>query len=143
MKLVDVYKRKPAVKVLWRLLNERPRSTWISTKAIPDFKQHEKFVKSKPYFAWYLLEVEGKGFVGSIYHGHDNSVGVSIFKEYQRQGYGAKAVRLLLEEHRPLPAQLSRRNGNFIANIAPGNKDSISFFEGLGFRHIQNTYACW
>lgn len=141
MKLIDVSKHRAAVKLLWRLLNEREPVSRISSKALPTFEEHNLFVRTHPYFAWYLLETEDKGFVGSIYHGHDNSIGVAIFKEYQGQGYGRAAVLLLMEEHRPLPAKKSVRNGNFIANISPGNRTSARFFMRLGFKKIQETYA--
>lgn len=140
MKLVSVSSERAATGVLFELLLERPPHTWISTKRLATEEEHRRFVSQHPYFAWYLIEVAGE-YVGSIYLGHDNSIGVAILRAHQRRGYGSQAVKLLMRQHEPLPGKASVRNASFIANIAPGNAESIKFFAKLGFRHIQNVYA--
>ena len=40
---------------LFELLKNRDQFENISHKIMPTFKNHEKFVKSKPYFKWYII----------------------------------------------------------------------------------------
>lgn len=132
VELKDVYKVKQALRILYRLLAERPKLVNISHRKMPSFYQHRAFVKSRPYKAWYLIEASSQGFVGGVYLSKSDEIGVFVFKEYRRKGYGQKAVNLLMNRHRGV-----RR---FLANISPKNGRSIQFFKGLKFWHIQNTY---
>jgi RimJ/RimL family protein N-acetyltransferase len=96
---------------------------------MPTFEEHTAFVRSQPYLAWYLLDVDGD-YVGSSYLTRNREVGISIFGRYKRKGYGMEALQLILR----------RWPGKMLANINPKNAPSIAFFEKAGFKHIQNTY---
>jgi RimJ/RimL family protein N-acetyltransferase len=61
-------------------------------------------------------------------------------KVHRGKGYGPEAIRLLMQMHRPNPADASVRNGNWLANIAPANDHSKHVFTSLGFRKIQETF---
>lgn len=144
MTLLYVYGIRPeidALSTLYAIFLERPKETWISTTEIPTTEQHKAFVDSKPYYVWYLMHSAQDGFVGSIYLGHDNSIGVAVLRAHQRKGYGSSAVRQLMEKHEPLPGLPSRRSKHFVANIAIGNTASAKFFERLGFSTIQTVMA--
>lgn len=144
MMLLDVYEVRPeitALSLLYALFLERPRETWISTIEVPTTEQHREFVASRPYRAWYLLWAEKDEFVGSIYLGHDNSIGVAVLRSFQRHGYAAQAVSLLMEKHEPLPGIPSRRSKHFVANVAIGNSASERLFAKLGFQTIQTVMA--
>lgn len=130
MKLVDVYDGPKAADVLYELLAERPAKARISHRKMPTRADHENFVASRPYLAWYLIEVDGDR-VGAIYLTHANEVGVGIFRQAQRRGYATAAIRMLMERH---PRE------SFRANINPDNRGSIEMFARLGFVHVQNTY---
>ncbi|KKN52512.1 hypothetical protein LCGC14_0612010 [marine sediment metagenome] len=132
MRLVDIYKSPDSVDVLYRLLEERPKSANISHKLMPSRKKHKGFVESCPYTAWYLVLVTYGQRVGAIYLTREDEIGVSIFKDHERCGYATTAIRMLMGLH---PRK------RFLANINPENEGSIAMFEKLGFSHIQNTYA--
>jgi len=130
MKLVDVYDRLPhSTASLLSLLAERRPEESISHKIIPDKISHASFVLSRPYLAWYMIEVGGF-WVGAIYLSHQREIGIGIFNERRGNGYATKAIRLLMKKH----------PGKFLANINPANQKSIDLFAKLGARHIQNTY---
>lgn len=140
MNLINVYQTDYACQTLYDLFLERDPSSWISTKAAPTYQEHVAFFCSRPYHSWYLIKTE-VDCVGSLYHGHDNSIGVAVFNLYQRKGYATEAIRIFMSSNSPLPAIKSVRNGNFIANVAPGNAASVCFFSKLGFKKIQEVYA--
>lgn len=129
MKLVSVYDIPMACTLLFQLLMEREAHQCISHKDMPTYIDHVRFFYSKPYIAWYLLELDG-AFIGATYLSKQREIGIFLFKKYQMRGHGAKAVKLLMETH----------PGRFLANVAPTNPGSAEFFQNLGFRHIQNTY---
>lgn len=133
-KLVNIYNydRQDRMEYLWELLQERTPAQSISHKEMPTFKQHEKFVDSKPYAVWYMIasaEDYDKVF-GTIYLTSEREIGIMIFAAYRHQGIGSKALDELFKIHK----------GPFLANINPSNMDSMKFFEKHGFSHIQNTY---
>lgn len=131
LKLVDVYSEPRAALLLWQLLCEREPQMNISHKVMPTWEQHCDFVRSRPYQAWYLIEEIVDGFVGAVYLTHNSEIGIFMLKSAKGKGYGKVALKELMWKH---------RSSRYLANIAPSNDGSISFFEKQGFRHIQNTY---
>lgn len=130
MNLCNVHETYRSETILYALLHERTPEQSISHKRMPSVADHEKFVFSIPYLAWYLIEVDGE-YVGAVYLSDQREIGVSIFSRHRGNGYGTQAVNLLMQMH----------PGRFLANINPSNDASIKFFEKLGFKHIQNTYS--
>ena len=129
MNLIDVYKHKNSAELLYQLLQEREHHQCISHKELPSFINHLRFFDSKPYLAWYLVELGGI-VIGSTYLTKDREIGIFLFKEHQGKSLGAKAVQLLMDTH----------PGRFLANIAPTNPGSAEFFRNMGFKPIQHTY---
>lgn len=115
---------------LYNLLKERDPRANISHKKMPSFKQHEKFVTSKPYSKWYVI-VESEEDIGSVYHTKNNEIGIFLKKDIQGKGIGGKALKLLMEKN---------PNSRYLANVNPKNKKSIQFFKNNGFKLIQHTY---
>ena len=115
---------------LYELLKERDPRVNISHKKMPSFAQHIKFVLSKPYAKWYVIE-EGKKDVGSVYLTNDSEIGIFIKKNTQGKGIGFKALKLLMEKNPRI---------RYLANVNPKNKRSIQFFKDNGFSLIQHTY---
>ena len=67
---------------LYELLKSRDPKTNISHKSMPSFKEHVKFVKSKPYNSWYIVIFE-KSKLGSVYLSKQNEIGIFILKEFR------------------------------------------------------------
>lgn len=142
VKLISVYKNgKPtdeALELLWQLLYERDQSVNISHRKMPTKEQHIRFVESRPYRHWLLIVVDEP--VGAVYITKRNELGIFILKDHQSKGYGMQALQLMLGKHKPLPAVIGKRSGNFIANINPSNEKSKRLFKRLGFTHISEVY---
>jgi RimJ/RimL family protein N-acetyltransferase len=126
------------LKVLWELLEQRPAENNISHREMPTMAQHCRFVANAPYEFWGLIDVDHH-IIGAIYLSKPggpsvlgNEIGIDIFRVHQGKGYGAQAVKLLMEMHGP------RR---YVANTAPGNEASQALFKSLGFKLCQYTYA--
>ena len=128
-----------AVEILFELLAERPKEANISHSTMPSYAQHEQFVRSKPYRAWFLVLNDYGQKVGCASLTNNNEIGIAILKKYQRQGYALEAVQAVIK-FPPLPAVPSRRNGHYVANVAPGNEASHQLFTKAGWRPIQVTY---
>lgn len=121
-----------AVDILYRLLQERTADQSISHLAMPTYEEHKAFVLRNPYRGWYLLCDGSKDhvYVGSIYISRKWEIGLFIFKKYQGQGYGTKAVKWIMSKW---------RGAAHYANVSPNNPASQKFFEKMGFTHVQNT----
>lgn len=130
MKLVSVYEIEYAPYFLYVLLEQRDPSESISHKRMPTIEEHVAFVSSRPYAAWYLLDVEHVGYVGAIYLTRQREIGVWVHKDQRGLGYAKQAIAILMLWH----------PGRFLANVAPGNLTSRRLFDGIGFKHIQNTF---
>ena len=130
--LTDVYRKKEAAEILYRLLAGRSKHVNISHRKMPSRHEHLAFVRSRPYKAWYLIQIAPKEYAGGIYLSKTGEIGIFLFKEHQGKGLGKKAVEALMKKHRMVK--------RFLANVSPKNSRSIEFFNGLKFKHIQNTY---
>jgi len=134
IKLVNVYNFEKVIRhdALFELLSERTPAQSISHKKMPSFGQHKEFVESKPYAVWYFIcsPEDYNNIYGTVYLTPDREIGIMVFAAYRHQGIGSKALEELFKIHK----------GPYLANIAPGNRDSMDFFEKHGFSHIQNTY---
>ena len=115
---------------LYELLKERDSNTNISHKKIPTYNQHVKFVMSKPYSKWYIIQNNTQN-IGSIYLSYQNEIGIFLIKNMQGQKIGQLALEMIMKKH---PKQ------RFLANINPKNKKSITFFTKNNFKLIQYTY---
>lgn len=130
--LVPVGFQESHLAFLYGLLRERldEPTRNISHKKLPSLAEHAAFVRSDPYAAWYLIEVEGTP-VGAIYLSKLREIGIHIRRKWRAKGYGKAAVLALMEQY----------PGKFLANINPANAESTRFFQSLGFVHVQNTFA--
>jgi len=115
---------------LYELLSERQNSVNISHKKMPSFKQHIKFINSKPYSKWYIIKNDDQK-VGSIYLSKQDEIGIFIKKEFQNDGLGMEGMKLLIQKN---PRK------RYLANINPKNLKSAKFFKKFDFKLIQHTY---
>lgn len=129
MRLIDVNTVQDAAETLWALLSEREEHQNISHKIMPDWQSHVQFIADRPYFAWYLIDVDCMR-VGAIYLTYEREVGLFIFRAERGKGYGSQALARLKQKH----------PGPLLANINPRNIKAIKFWEGQGFKPLQLTY---
>ena len=144
MKLINVYHRteiRPtAAKFLYDLMKERDPEINISHEKMPSWAEHLHFIQSRPFRAWYLIEI-GDTWVGYVSLTQNNEIGVVIKKDHRGKGYGPEAIQTIMRLYDPLPAQSAFRNGHWLANISPENNHSRHIFEKLGFVKLQETYV--
>lgn len=115
---------------LYDLLLQREPHVNISHKKMPSYDKHVKFVISKPYSKWYIIQLKDQK-VGSIYLSKQNEIGIFLKNDMYRKGIGKKALKSLMK--------LNPRS-RYLANINPKNKKSIEFFKKNGFKLIQYTF---
>lgn len=129
--LVSVY-RLPATapRLLYELLLERKPEVNISHRVMPNWKQHLRFVASRPYAAWYLIRLD-RDYVGAIYLTALGEIGIGIFERWQSAVIGPAAIKALMARH---PRE------RFLANINPRNTAWLRMFRELDFKLLQRTY---
>lgn len=137
MRLVNVHTDHSAKIALFECLQKRPSAHSISHRALPTFDEHCRFVDSRPYRFWYLIESDGD-YIGSVYVTEMNDIG--LFMTPGNTPKAPEAIKQVLSTHRPLPAIRSKRIEAFSINVNPGNLDLIQSVEATGGRHVQNTY---
>lgn len=115
---------------LFNLLKERDPKANISHKKMPTYSEHVKFVKSKPYSKWYVIE-SSKTKIGSIYLSKNDEIGIFLKKIYQSQGVANKALEILIQKN---------PRDRYLANVNPKNLNSIKFFKKNNFKLIQYTF---
>jgi len=115
---------------LYDLLKQRDSNVSISHKKMPTYEQHVKFVMSKPYSKWYIIQKDDQS-IGSIYLSKQNEIGIFLIKTMRGKKIGQMALEMIMQKH---PKQ------RFLANINPMNKKSIDFFTQNHFKLIQYTY---
>lgn len=134
MKKLTSIKLKPVndsdCRFLYDLLKKRDPRANISHRKIPTYKQHQNFVKSKPYTKWYIIQY-GNSKVGSIYLSKCDEIGIFLKKEIQGKHVGTIALNLLI-------AKNPRRR--YLSNVSPKNSKSIKFFKKNNFKLISYTY---
>ena len=117
-------------RLLYNLLKERNPNMNISHKNMPTYSEHIKFVKSKPYTKWNVIEY-GKQKIGSIYLSKNNEIGIFLKKQFQGKNIGQESLELFMK--------MNPRK-RYLANVSPKNTISQKFFKKNGFKLIQHTY---
>ncbi len=96
---------------LFVLLKERDPKANISHKKMPSYNEHVKFVKSKPYSKWHVIEYNNKK-AGSIYLSKNNEIGIFIKKNLQHEHIGSVAFQQLIDKN---------PRDRYLANVSPQN----------------------
>ena len=130
MDLIDLYQHPALWHIPYDLLKEREPYQNISHKAMPTLEEHYGFIRSHPYQAWYLIKTPLGKITGCVYLSRQREIGIGILKKHRGQGLAKQAIAELMKRH----------PGRFLANIAPGNQESISLFEHFGAKLIQYTF---
>jgi hypothetical protein len=115
---------------LFELLKNRDQFENISHKIMPTFKNHEKFVKSKPYFKWYIIYEDLKK-IGSAYITNQNEIGIHFLNIKNYEGFFLESLEIIIKKN---------SGKRFLLNISPKNKKIKRIAEKNKFKLIQHTY---
>jgi len=118
------------LKFLYELLKQREPEQNISHRKMPNYNQHVKFVKSKPYAFWYIVIENGER-IGSVYLTDLDEVGISFVKRKKGKGLEEEVLKIIMKKH-------SRKR--FFVNISTKNKKLELLVKKIGFKMIQKTY---
>ena len=121
---------KSDYRFLYNLLKERDSRANISHRKMPTYNEHLKFIRSKPYAKWYIVEF-GASKIASVYLTSQNEIGIFIKKTYQNKKLGGVILSQLIQKN---PRE------RYLANVSPKNKTSGNFFKSNGFKFVQKTY---
>ena len=121
---------KSDYRFLYNLLKERDSRVNISHRKMPTYSEHLKFIRSKPYTKWYIVEL-GASKIASVYLTSQNEIGIFIKKTYQNKKLGSVILSQLIQKN---PRE------RYLANVSPKNKTSENFFKSNGFKFVQKTY---
>lgn len=128
LKLKDV--KNSDHEFLYELLSKRDPDTNISHKKMPTYKQHVKFVTSKPYSKWYVA-YRGNNKIGSVYISKQDEIGIHLIKSSDMLQLRKSILDLVITKN---PRK------RYLVNVNPKNKKMIHFLQKNGFNLIQYTY---
>jgi len=115
---------------LYDLLKNKDPNANISHKKMPSYDEHVKFVMSKPYTNWYIIEYDKKN-VGAIYLSKQDEIGISISNDYEYDQIVKPALKLLMK--------LNQRK-RYLANTSPKDVRSQEFLLKNGFTGLEYVY---
>ena len=133
--LIEITHSEDHISETYRLLKLRTSS--ISHKKEPTFKEHKNFVINHPYRFWFLVK-SSKEYIGSVYLKHDNSIGLNII-----DGFGNltnEVLQKVVNSFEPLPPSKSMRNSHFIVNVAIEDISLAESLKEFGGLEIQRTF---
>ncbi|MCY6383765.1 hypothetical protein [Hoeflea prorocentri] len=136
MTLEEIIPDDEQVHALYRLLKSRKHG--ISHKQNPSFVEHDEFVRTHPYRAWFLVQDAGNC-IGSVYLHADNSIGIHL-EDGKLDEHLKPVLHEIMQRFEPLPAVKSVRNGSFSINVAPTDSALMAALEKHGLAVAQVTY---
>ena len=114
---------------LYEMLKERDSTVNVTHQKLPLFNEHLEFIKSKPYDAWYIIEIESKQ-VGHIYIDNENRIGWFIKIEFKEFGFVIPAFEEL---------KILHKRKNYFGKVNPNNFEAQNLLTKLKFV-LKNTY---
>ena len=114
---------------LYEMLKERDSTVNVTHQKLPLFNEHLEFIKSKPYDAWYIIEIESKQ-VGHIYIDNENRIGWFIKIEFKGFGFVIPAFEEL---------KILHKRKNYLGKVNPNNFEAQNLLTKLKFV-LKNTY---
>ena len=115
---------------LYELLKNKDPNANISHKKMPTYDEHIKFVLSKPYTNWYVIECDEKN-TGAIYLSKLDEIGISISNDYEYEQIAKTAIKLLIE--------LNPRK-RYLVNVSPKDIRTQEFLLKNGFSGLEYVY---
>ena len=131
----EVTNSKEEICILYELLKER--SFNISHSSMPEFHDHENFVKNHPYKNWYIVFLEDKP-IGTFNIKFDNSIGFNLIK--QETFIIKNILDFVKANFVPEPAVKSMTPNYFYCNISSKNIELRNIFEKLNFQFLQISF---
>lgn len=125
------------IDALYKLLGERQH--FISHRSLPAYQSHCDFVNNHPYREWFLIRMDAR-YVGSIYIGTDNSIGLNNLESVDENMFD-EIVNTVLKNFEPLSPIPSVRPDSFYFNIATTNQGLMRKLEKNGYQQVQVTYS--
>ena len=114
---------------LYEMLKERDSTVNVTHQKLPLFNEHLEFIKSKPYDAWYIIEIESKQ-VGHIYIDNKNRIGWFIKREFKGFGFVIPAFEEL---------KILHKRKNYFGKVNPNNFEAQNLLTKLKFV-LKTTY---
>jgi len=114
---------------LYEMLKERDSTVNVTHQKLPLFNEHLEFIKSKPYDAWYIIEIESKQ-VGHIYIDNENRIGWFIKIEFKGFGFVIPAFEEL---------KILHKRKIYFGKVNPNNFEAQNLLTKLKFV-LKNTY---
>ena len=152
--LVDLKLREIAdsdFSFLYKLLKGRNPKENISHEEIPSYKQHVKFVKSKPYQKWYIIEKNRKK-IGAIYFSKQNEIGIHFLPKISSESIRQTAMQKLIKKNpenpffRELIGEIYFSKHNYELAIKHQeisiellNEENDLYYMMIGNYHLANT----
>ena len=133
--LIEITNSENHISETFRLLKLRTSS--ISHKKEPTFKEHKNFVINHPYRFWFLVK-SSKEYIGSVYLKHDNSIGLNIIDGFSN--LTKEVLQKVVNSFEPLPPSKSMRNSHFIVNVAIEDISLAESLKEFGGLEIQRTF---
>tara|TARA_X000000950_G_C13918380_1_gene662085 strand:- start:2890 stop:3351 length:462 start_codon:yes stop_codon:yes gene_type:complete len=135
--LIKVKISKSHIDILFKLLKKRKAFTNISHHKVPSYEQHKRFVNSEPYRYWFLIR-NNNSYKGSTLITKNNEISIKLLKHDNI--IFSEIIGLIMKNIKPLKEIPSIRNGNFIFNVSPKNKEVIKTLNNIKCQKIQETY---
>ena len=137
IKFLEIYSNlnEQNIKFLFMLLQKR--KFHISHNFMPTLEDHKKFVKSKPYFKWFII-LEDKIKIGSFYINHDNSIGLNLIEE--KKLLISNIISIIENNFEPQKAIKSIRPEKFFYNVNPNDEIFINALKENGYQISQISF---
>ena len=122
------------IPILYEHLKEFLETPNASTTGnpLPAFADSENFVKKylfenkhHEYDKWYMVLNDNDEIIGNVFIDKKNTIAYHILENFQKNGYGEKAVELLMEKN---PRKV------YFAVVNVNNGPSIEFIKKLNFK---------
>ncbi len=120
---------KSDFRFLYDLLSHRKPTENISHKKMPTYGSHEKFIISKPYSKWYIINFNNQK-IGSVYLSKINEIGIHLKDEKYKNQFG-KIISIIKKKNPRL---------RYLVNINPNNNALRKTIKKNNFKLIQHTY---
>ena len=125
------------IEALYELLGQRKHV--VSHKKKPSLAEHQEFVCSNPYRAWFIINRNSTP-IGTIYISDENTIGINFSASLDYK-FVKKIVAYVKTNYSPLPEIKSIRGSTFAINVSPKNKPLIRALEILEAKVIQVSYS--
>tara|TARA_B100000963_G_C22562522_1_gene642097 strand:- start:956 stop:1420 length:465 start_codon:yes stop_codon:yes gene_type:complete len=137
LRLIKVNDKRSHANTLFTILKNRKKKENISHKKLPTLSEHIKFIKSKPYRYWFIVEKEKK-LLGTLYITRNNVISIKLLKKNKK--IFIELLTYVSKNIKPLGLIPTVRNPNFSINLSPENKYYANLLLNIGAKKIQETY---